>query len=140
MPLYFADGVIQSAFTEISSNVSTTSTTYVNLMSLSINTSGNTWVIVQFSVSCADSAATQWTEFQLLLDGVTTSRGIAVFSTSSGNGNSGALVYRTGQLAAGSHTFAIQWHIGTFAGGSGTISPTTVTTDHAILVLEEVSV
>lgn len=139
MPLFYQDSILQTAFTEITVNTSTSATTYSgSLLSLSVTTGANS-VILYLSVSCGNSAATQWTEFQLLQDGVA-KRGIAVFSTSSGNGNSGELIYKTSPLTAGAHTFTVQWHIGTFAGGTGTVNPATLVVDHATLYLEEVTV
>lgn len=138
MPLFYQDGIIQTDFIEVTVNTATTSTTFVNLLTRTITTGDNP-VIVRFSASCGNTSATQWTEFRLVIDSVATT-GFAIFSTSSGNGNSGALVHKTAALTPGAHTFNIDWHIGTFVGGNATINPTTVNTDHAVLILEEVTV
>lgn len=135
MPLLYQDSVVQTAFAEITGNTTTTATTYSgSLLSITVSTGANP-VIVYFSAAPGNTSATIWVEFQLLLDGVA-KRGCATFTTSSGNGNSGEIIYKTAALAAGSHTFTIQWKVG---GGTGSINPT-LGTDHATLFLEEVTV
>lgn len=137
MPLLYQGGCLQTAFTEITVNTTTSATTYSgSLLSLTITTGANP-VIAHFTASCGNSAATQWAEFRLLQDG-TPLRGIAMFSTSSGNGNSGALVYKTDPLTEGSHTFVIQWRMGIT--GNASINPVTLVVDHCSLYLEEVNV
>jgi len=137
MPVLYQEGIRQTAYTEITTSTTTTSTTYVDLLSLTITTGANS-VIAHFSASNANSADTQWTEFQLVLDG-TPLRGIAYESVSSGNGDSGSIVYKTSVLTAGSHTFTIQWHIGPFSGGNANLDPSS-SIGHASFYLEEVTV
>lgn len=136
MPLHYQDAILQTAYTEISANTTTSATgTPAPLMNLTMTTGANP-VIVYFSASCGNSASNAWTEFRLVLDGSPV-RGIAVFSVSSGNGNSGTLVYKTSVLPPGLHTFAIEWRVGS---GSGTAYIYASSQGNASLYLEEVTV
>jgi hypothetical protein len=136
VPLYDADRLIQTASTELTVDTSTTSTTYVDLMSVTITTGTNS-VIIQFSSSCTTNVSGDWCEFQLLIDGVIT-RGLAIWTDTAGVADSGALVYKSSVLSAGSHTFNIQWHVGT--AGTAQIRPVTTVLEHATLYVEEVTV
>lgn len=136
MPLLYPDSILQTAFTELTANATTTATGYSgSLLSVTITTGANP-VIIHFSVSCQHSSSNQRNDFRLLVDGVAR-RGVSVFSPSNLNGNSGALVYKTTALSAGSHTVTIQWRV---AAGTGQIPVTSTVVDHACLFVEEVTV
>jgi hypothetical protein len=137
VPLVDPVKLVQTAFTELTSNTTTTSGTFVDLLTLTITTGANA-VLVHFSVSVNnnDLFAQQQQQFQLLVDGVAT-RGCSVRSINSNHANSGGLVYKTGVLTAGSHTFKIQWLTG---GSTAQIRPVATATEHASLILKEVTV
>ncbi len=137
MPLVDPVKLVQTAFTELTSNTTTTSGTFVNLLTLTITTGANA-VIVHFSVSVnnSDIFFQQQQQFQLLVDGVAT-RGCGVRTVNSNHALAGGLVYKTSVLSAGSHTFTIQWLT---SGSTAQIRPASTSTEHASLILKEVTV
>jgi hypothetical protein len=135
MPIMYQDCLIQVASTEITSDITTTSTTFIDLMTLTVTIGANP-VILDFSVSCNNTGMFNQCDFQLLVDGGIT-RGITVYTSTSENASSGAILYKTSALTAGSHTFKIQWRVDA---GTGQVRPVTTAVEHAILILEEVTV
>lgn len=136
--LLLADSnLIQTIFSEIKTDTSTTSTTYVSLMTTSITTTDLSKLIIQISTSCSTSVAGDWCEFELLIDGVV-KRGFYVYSNVINGASSGGIVYRFGPLIAGAHTVQIQWHVGTT--GTAQIRPVTTAVEHFSVLIEEVIV
>jgi hypothetical protein len=140
MPLYneFLSSqpqIVQSQYTVLGVDSTTTSTTFVDLMSTTVNTSANTCV-VYFTASGDNSTTSVNSYFQLLIDG-TPLRGTKYRNTAnSGAGHSCILVCETPMLTAGAHVFKIQWLA---QSGTSRIRPLTIATDHASLLIEEVT-
>jgi hypothetical protein len=125
--------IIQTAFTEITVDTTTTSTSFTDLLSLTIVTDNNP-VICHFSAS-ADNTGVQDVDFQLVIDGVA-QRGCALRVIAAGFGTSAELVDKSAALSIGSHTIKIQWQV---SGNTGQIRPATNIDEHASLLVEEVT-
>jgi hypothetical protein len=136
MPLAYQIDIPQTAYTQITSDTTTGSATYVTLLTMSVTTGANP-VIVEF-VSAADcsSVGNQTINFRLSIDG-SVIRGSAIRTEGSTDTYSTAIIYKSAALTAGSHTFLIEWSV---SGGTGRIRPTTVPDDHASLAVHEVTV
>ena len=124
--------LVQTSFLELSSDTTTTSTAYVDLITVSMFTMGGI-CLVTFSVGAVNSSANTNVRFQLTLDGVV-QRGTK-FRQDAGAGSAGSLCYRTAP-AAGAHTFKIQWSV---SAGTGRIRAATVNEEHAALLIEEIA-
>lgn len=140
MPLtvpFVGTNVLQTVYAEITSNQTTTSAAFVDLLTLNVNVAGNTnlliWVgySVSFSVYFARSAM-----LRLMVDGVEVLRsGAEEYQI----GQAGGFVYRASGLAAGARTIALQWRIA--IAGDGTLRcRTTNAGEDASIVAMEVSV
>ena len=147
MPLYNPTGgsgsgglLFQTSFTEQTTDTSITGTTFGTFGSLSvtITTSGNSNVVVQFQSSLSNNTNNQQVYARLQVDGVTKRSG-GMAASGSGNPGSVVLIYQMTGLSAGSHTFTIQWR----ASSSGSIAqcrPVTVPDgESASLMLQEIS-
>lgn len=127
--------LLQTLFTEIAVDTTTTSLTFVALLSQAVTTVAGSVVIVNFTCAGSNSANNRSEFFQLLIDGVATrGTGFGV-SVAAGAPGSAALTYRATGLAAGAHTFAIQWRV---SASTGQIRPVTVINEHASLLIQEV--
>jgi hypothetical protein len=134
MPLFRQPQVIQTQYSALAVDTSTTSTSFVDLMSLTLATDSNR-TITYFSAAGNNATSATALRFQLLIDGVVT-RGCNTRCVSSGNGGTVSLVYYSSVLTPGSHTFKIQWSV---SAGTGTINASTGTSDNAVLLVEEVN-
>lgn len=136
MGLINPENVRQILTTNITTNVSTTSTSYIDLLSLNVTTTANSFLIVNFSAGCSNSSTNDWGQFKIVIDEISYVACIIANATTN-TANSGGLVYRL-QVATGTHTVKIQW----LAGGGGTlrIRPTSSTVEHAVLTVKEVLV
>jgi hypothetical protein len=128
-------GIVQTASNVLGTDATTTSTSYVNLLTVTLTTVGSTRleVYASYALSSTTDHATSQDFLRLYLDGTTE---LAV------GGNepwtvteSGALFVMTGFLSAGSHTIALQWH--TQAGYTMRCRAATGTTEHASIVVIE---
>lgn len=131
--------LVQTAFAELTSDTTTTSTSFVDLLTITVTTGANP-VILHFSVSANNNSGffQHQQYFQLLVDGSAT-RGCSMRSVNSNHAASGGLVYKTSALTAGSHTFKIQWR--TDSGlATAQIRPASQPNEHASFILEEVTV
>lgn len=106
MPLYGPPNLVQTKFVEITSDTSTTSTTFVDLLSTTLTTQGGA-LLIHFDVSCSNSNTGKEIDFQVLLDGtVKKAGGVRYNGTPAGDLS---LSYKTAILTAGSHTVKVQW-------------------------------
>jgi len=126
-----APSLTQTSFLELSSDVSTTSASFVDLISITIYTYGGT-CLVTFSVSGEDSANNRNLYFQLVMDGTP----IKWTQFRTPNTQNSACLTATVIPAEGSHTFLIQWRV---SANTGQIRPVTVNEEHAALLIEEVA-
>jgi len=139
MALVNTTRLVQTAFTELTSDTTTTSTSFVDLLTITVTTGANA-VILHFSVAANNSSifAQHQQYFRLLVDGAAT-RGCSMRSVNTNHAASGGIVYKTSVLTAGSHTFKIQWRTNS-ALATAQIRPASEPTEHASLILEEVTV
>ena len=125
----------QSATTELAVNTTTTSASFVDLMSTVLTTTGSSFLLVTFTASFTNSNTLtyQRVEFQLLIDGVVQHgcAGIAI----SANAACVAMVDRYA-VSAGSHTVLIQWRT---SGNTARIRPVASAVEDAHIVVCEVS-
>ena len=139
MPLFLPQSVIQTQFTEISSDTTTTSTTFTDLMSLNISTTGASYLLVDFSASHSVTSANSGATYQLQVDG-TPIRGCASGAGTGAQNSPGfcaGFVYKSGILSSGSHTVLIRWRVNA---GTGQIRPATQDDEHASLLVAEITV
>jgi len=129
--------VLQSAMAEKSTDATTTSASFVDLLTVTITTIASTVCKIYFTVSASHTTAEAATTFQLLIDGSAV-RGLATYQPKFGGGFQcgGALIYRKTGLSAASHTFKIQWKT---SGSTAQIRPVTTIAEHASLVVEEIA-
>lgn len=125
---------IQTTFDEISVNTTTTSTTFVDLLTRVISTGANN-VLIHFSAGF--SAADQETVFfRVTIDGVA-QRGAAQTVRNGLRQGSVAIVLKRAVTAA-SHTIKIQWRV---TAGTGSVQPVlSPDAEHASLLISEVTV
>lgn len=127
--------IIQTSSANVGADTTTTSTTFVDLLSLTMYINSNP-VVIYFSVSGNNTTASTRVSFQLVIDGIAT-RGFSYICVSSGNGGSGAIVYKTQPLFYGNHTFKIQWLT---SGGTAQVLAGSGASDNAYLVVDEVTI
>lgn len=130
-------GSIQTVFNQITVDTSTTSTTFVTLMSQAITVAANSRIMVQFDVSYTASTNNTDTSFRMSLDG-TPQRGTGGTSrNTTPASDSCALTWVSGALTAGPHTVLIEWLV---SSSTALINVVTVPgSHHASLVLQEIA-
>lgn len=124
----------QAVFAEISTNTTTTSTTFTNLLSQNITTQAG-FLLINLTISASNASANRTINFQILVDGVV-KRGLSVRVSASGVAESGALVLKV-PVTAASHTVLVQWSV---LSSTGQIRPTTTVTEHCSLLIQEVAI
>jgi hypothetical protein len=139
MLYYPGDGMPFQTFVECNVDVTTTSTTFVDVVQLAIGRTPaeNNSVIVYFSASVSLANTSVSADFQLVIDGVAV-RGTSAGQDTSTLASACALVYKTGPLTATNHTFKIQWKVS--AATTARIRPVATTEEHGSLLIQEVSV
>jgi len=139
MPVFQPPELLQTAFVEITSDTTTTSGSYVDLLSLTITTDGGSMAEVHFTASVSNTALFGSSQqFQLVIDGSAV-RGSHTRVLESVEASCAAITYRTGVLTAGSHTFKIQWLTDVFI-FTARIRPVTTINEHASLLVSEITV
>lgn len=139
MPLFNPPPLLQTQFTNQSSDTSTTSTSYVDLLSLTVETGGNSHLLVHFHATAHPSTDNQSISFQLVIDGVVKC-GCNTHADKSGGGDtqaSASLVWKETDIASGSHTVKIQWKTST---GTASIRPASFDNESALFLASEVFV
>jgi len=130
-----AGNFIQSAQSQITVDTATASTSFSNLLTLSMTfgSSGTSIAIVRFTGAGSTSSGTN-TQFQLMIDGYAVSAANALsVSTSLAPV---AIQYRTA-LAFGVHTFTVRWKLS--GAGAAAINPVSApNNEHATIIVEEV--
>lgn len=131
-------GVIQTGFAKVTSDVTTTSTSFVDVTGLSVTltTTGGD-LVAFFTFGASNSTTGRENDFRILLDG-TSYQGTSMRCGAKDLAQSGGIVIRFTGVAAGSHTVKIQWQV---SNGTGQIRPVTgaVDKEHANLLVQEVS-
>lgn len=110
-----------SYFTEISAATTTTVTTYADLLSLTVNTTGAV-ISLHFTTSLLLSINNLQVKFKFLIDGVDIGRGAVLFAHSANDRQGCTFVYRKTGLVTGSHSIKVQWALS--AAGTATVDPT----------------
>jgi len=132
-----AGGIVKTASARLTVNTTTTSVTYVDLLTCAITTGGSSRleVYASFATSnAADRAGTDQDYFQITVDATVLAQG---GSEQWPVTESGALFAVSGVLAAGAKTVRLQWR--TTAGGTLRCAGGTILTqpEHASIVVIE---
>ena len=131
----------QTIFKEISVDTTTTSLTFANLLSASIEISSslNKLEVYFTSANTIAGGSNAGCIFRLQIDGAYKRGTVSGGGTGASNspGQTAALVYQTGSLSVGTHTVAIQWAVSTTV-RTGQIRPVTTTNEHASLIVKEI--
>ena len=131
-----ASGIIQTAFISLSTDVSTTSATLVDVTGVTITiTTGahNLYIWWSSGIETSSAGATAWCS--VLIDGVAIA---GVASKPGGSSSTTVAIVHTEAVSAGSHTIKTQWRI-----SAGTLScnvATNPTSDNMTLMVMESSV
>lgn len=127
---------LQSAFSEITVDTTTTSTTFVDLLSVVVTTLAGTKLLIHASTSASNTGVNGEVRFRVTIDG-TAVRGWSNVKTGAGQTASGGFTYRKTGLSAAAHTIKVQWLVDA---GTGRIRPATAAIDieHASLLCQEV--
>ena len=136
MPLVLAPDVIQTAYAEIASDTTTTSVSFVDLLTISLLTNGGD-VLIEFDVSGTNSGS-YMTYYRITFNGVSC-RGASYFSYNSAVAGAAICVRLTGVAADSvAHTIKVQWCVGD---GTARIRPVAAAdVEHASLWVAEVTV
>ena len=127
---------IQSAFADQGSDVTTTSTTWVDLLSVTLTTGAN-FLIIMASFSATTALAANNVMFRLLVDGVA-KRGASTMDTVS-FASSGAIHGRY-VVSAGEHTIKLQWQASSALSAARVRPAANPESEHASLLVMEVRV
>lgn len=138
MPLFPPNdgvGLPQSVCVALTVDVTTTSTSYVNLLSVTVGTVGGSSLLIRASVATSDSTSLSTGNFfRVTVDGVVAGYiGSEIFTCI----QSSALSVKVGPLAAGSHVVNLDWH--TQTGNTLRCRPVTAE-EQASMVITEVTV
>lgn len=136
MPLYSPAALVQSAAALLAGDNSTTSTTPVDLLSLTINTTGG-GLCIWFTAGASATGAGETIQFTLLVDGVVVI-GSNVRCSAAAISESVALVCKRFPTA-GSHIVKVQWCIPT-VGTAQILVSSAPNSDHGRLLVQEVNV
>jgi hypothetical protein len=127
---------VQTTFVEQSTDTSTTSGTFVDLLTQAITTTTGTSLIISVTGSVSCIVANVQIDFQITIDG-TPVRGAGTRVTAINSSGSIAINYRKTGLAAGLHSIKVRWRT---ASSTARIQPATTLNEHASLLIQEVSV
>ena len=127
----------QSIFAEKAADATTTSTTFVTLLSQAITLAGSTSLLIHFSAGVSNTTNAAITSFRVTVDGVA-KRGTSFKAPSASGAGGVAIILKVDGLSAGAHTVLVEWKV---SGGTGQVRPVAaVDAEHASLLLEEVAV
>ena len=129
--------VIQTVFNEITVDTSTTSLTFVSLMSQAITITANSRLLIRFDASYSAVTNNTDTSFRISVDG-TPRRGTGgTARNTTPASDSSSITWVSGPLAAGSRTVLIEWLV---SSSTANINVVTVpSSHHASLVIQEIS-
>ncbi len=133
-------GVLQTDFTEVAVNTTTTSVAFPGSTLLTTTITKKlaaSDLIVHFSAGTSNTNNGRQMFFRVVVDGVT-QRGTAVDCPNSGIAQSASIVVKTSGVAAGSRIIAIQWYV---SANTGQVRPVAAPdSEHASMLVEEVLV
>jgi hypothetical protein len=138
MALSEPPSLLQTAFSEITVDTTTNSTSYIDLLTITITTSGGSTAVLYFTASFNNntSLTTLTQSFQFLVDGVAATSD-TFLSFARPRDTSVGMVHETAVLSAASHTFKVQWKVSTL---TGQIRPVTTIQNHASFLVKEMTV
>jgi hypothetical protein len=138
-PFVGGSGSIGSGlFTNITVNTTTTSATFVDLLSTSITISDQSKILISFTGSMSNASNNQTHFFRVLVNGATITGGGTGTRIASGAGNPQviAIHVQTAALTAGTYTIALQWRT---TGGTVQCRPIAAPdAEHAAMVVQEI--
>lgn len=127
-------GIVQTLNAAVVADTTTSSTGFVDLLTINVTTLAGTKLVIRASFACANSVTGSGIYFRITTDGV--SRGGACTRYGGAPGSSGALNYLETALAAGAHVIRLQWRVD---GGQGRIRPVVaVDAESCHLMVQEV--
>jgi hypothetical protein len=127
--LLVQSSIVQSNFSEITANTTTTSTSLVTLKTTTLTTgAGYLNIYATFSTSNATAGSTN--NFILNIDG-SASNGSSVLATDVADCG---VIYKKIAVSAGSHTVILQWSV---SAGTGMVRPVNTIAEHASLLIVE---
>jgi hypothetical protein len=126
----------QSVFAKISVDTTTTSTTWVDLISQAVTITASGILIIHLTAAVSNSAVNKAVQFRVTVDGVSQG-GFGIELKSAGVSCSGAIVVRVTGLSAGAHTVKARWQT---SAGTAQIRPVGAPdTESANMLIEEVA-
>ena len=126
----------QSVFAKISIDTTTTSTTWVDLISQAVTITASGILIIHLTAAVSNSAVNKSVQFRVTVDGVSQG-GFGIELKSAGVSCSGAIVVRVTGLSTGTHTIKARWQT---SSGTAQIRPVGAPdTESANLLIEEVA-
>lgn len=130
-------GLVQSRFREITVDTTTTSPTFVTLLTDTITIGAGRALIIQFLSSMSNSNSNNIVYARIQVNGVTY-RGAATTAQNTNRSGAVCIQTRVTGLAAGTHTVTVQWRV---SGGTGQVRVVSQPdTESASMLIEEVSV
>jgi hypothetical protein len=129
----FSGSLVQSIFKDVTADTTTTSSTYVDLLTQAITTGAN-FLEFTLTFSATNSTGNKSIDFQILLDAVVVHGG-GINVSSAGSSVSGAVSHKAA-ITAAAHTVKVQWKT---TGGTASINATTTPGSyHCSLFIKEV--
>jgi hypothetical protein len=139
MPLYTPRTYVQTSSTTLAVDTTTTSVTFVDLLSLTINvTNENSTLIISSCGSVSNTNNAKLIQVRITVDG-TSQGGQSLNAISSAIANPFSLVCRSAGISSGSHTVKLQWLTGANTAQCRPVS-VGIDTESANLIVQEVLV
>jgi uncharacterized membrane protein len=133
-----ANGLLQTQFAEVTANTTTASTTFVDLLTVTLTTTAGSALLINFGSSSSNTTASRTNAFRVTVDGVA-KRGAAARITTVSEAAGAVIVQKVTGLAAGSHTVKVQWRV--TSSSTAQIRPVaSPDTEYAALLVKEVTV
>ena len=117
MPLYTlpqpgdGGGNLQTGGVELAVNTSTTSTTFVDLLTVSVTTTAGSKLALEAIASALITVSALQVFFQLTVDGVKVGPACAITGSGANVRQTVSLIALVAGLAAGAHTVKLQWRV-----------------------------
>lgn len=128
--------LLQSTFIEQVADTTTTSASFVTLLTQSITIQTGSILLIDVSASISNTTNNNNVDIQITIDG-TPARGAGTRVPVANQPGGFAIVYRKTGLTAGAHTVLLQWRTGA---NTARCRPTTTVNEHASLRIQEVTV
>lgn len=136
--IIFGHPAPNNSFVTLTSNATTTSPTFTPFLTMTMNATGNRSFLINASFSSSNTSPTLETNsFAIFVDGSSTPTLGAASSVSSGQIQSGSIIYKTGVLAPGTYTISLEWM--TTGGTAQILAATEPSSYHASLSATEVN-